>query len=124
MASENLTHMEAITLAGRLQQTVAELHADLRKWKIEIKFETDPETFSIKVFASRIRQNEHIPVPGISVVLNKQMIQYYRDDQNALIDTVCETIFEQLIREQLIAEFGDDLKRVVNNTLALADRIK
>lgn len=124
MASENLTHMEAITLAGRLQQNLAEMQADLKKWKIEIKFETDPETLGVKVHASRMRRNDHIAVPGISVPLSKQMIQYYRDDQNAIVDTVCETIFEHLIREQLISEFADDLKRVLNNTLAIADRTK
>jgi hypothetical protein len=111
--------MEAITLSKRLQKTVSEMQEDLKKWKIEIAFETDPETFGIKVLASRPARAGHV-----AISLTKEAIQYYRDDQNSLVDTVCETIFEQLIRELLISEISDDLKRVINNTLSVADRTK
>lgn len=119
MSAENLTHMEAITFVKRAQQTIAELQQDIAKWKIEFTFETDPNTFDVMVIASTVGRPVVAKIP-----LTKQIIQYYRDDQDALLDSVCEAIFEQLIREQLISEIATNFKRVIANTIMIIDRSK
>jgi len=119
MSAENLTHMEAITFVKRAKQTIAEMQQDIAKWKIEITFQTDPNTFDVMVIASAVGRPIVAKIP-----LTRDMIQYYRDDQAALLDTVCEAIFEQLIREQLISEMSPNFKRVIANTLMVMDRSK
>lgn len=106
---------DAMITIRALQQQLATFNEHLKHWMVEWTVNIDPETFQIEVTATK-------PSGGGGVIkhIPFNVIQYYADDTNSLVESIVDEVYTTLIKNVLKAGLAETLPRAVKNCVTLS----
>lgn len=91
-----------------LSQRIAEASIELGKWQIHFKFEIIPVTFDFRV--TMTKENG----AGVIKTFTLSDIMYFKDDPQAIVDSVLHTAFDSLLKPIILEQIASPIAKSIN----------
>lgn len=103
------------TATLRMQkQQLAEAMEDLKAWKLEFKFKSDPHTGALTIYAQKPEGGK-----AASKTLDLELLAHYNDDGAAVLSTLADDFYEFLLKEQIIAAMAPRFLQAQANSVKI-----